>query len=148
MKIIETTSHIDAPPELVWEVITDFDAYPDWNPFITSLEGDVREGARLQATFQLAGRKPRTFCPTVTVVDPGRRLVWLGRLAVPKLFDAEHGFAIRPLDSGTEFVHTERFRGVLPPLLRGVLTATHDAFTRMDAALIAQAESRIRSTPR
>jgi hypothetical protein len=147
VKIIDTTSHIDAPPEIVWRVITDFDAYPDWNPFITSLEGDVREGARLRATFQLAGHKPRTFRPTVTVVDTGRLLVWVGRLAVPKLFDAEHCFAVRPLDSGTEFVHTERFRGVLPPLLGGILAATHDAFTRMDAALIARAESRSRSTP-
>jgi hypothetical protein len=147
VKIIETTSHIDAPSEVVWRVITDFDAYPGWNPFITSLEGDLREGARLRATFQLAGRKPRTFRPTVTVVDPGRRLVWVGRLAVPKLFDAEHGFAVRPLDAGTEFVHTELFRGVLPPFLGGILTATHDAFTRMDAALVARAESRNRLTP-
>jgi hypothetical protein len=67
--------------------------------------------------------------------------VWLGRLPIPKLFDAEHGFAVRPAESGTEFVHTERFRGILPPLLGGVLAATHEAFTRMDAALLARAES-------
>jgi hypothetical protein len=146
VKLIETTSRIDAPPEVVWGVITDFAAYPDWNPFITSLGGDLREGARLRATFQLANRKPRTFRPTVTVVDPGRRLVWRGRLAIPKLFDAEHGFVVRPFDSGTGFVHTERFRGVLPSLLSGVLTATHDAFIRMDQALVARAESSIRST--
>jgi hypothetical protein len=144
VKIIETTSRIDVPPEIVWGVITDFRAYSEWNPFITSLEGDLREGARLRATFQLPDRKPRTFRPTVTVFDPGQRLVWLGRVAVPKLFDAEHGLTVRALDSGTEFVHTERFRGVLPPLLGTILTATREAFNRMDAALIIRAESRIR----
>jgi hypothetical protein len=145
VRTIETTSHIDAPPEIVWDVITDFAAYPQWNPFITSIEGEAREGAHLRTTFQLAGRRPRTFRPTVKVVEPGRRLVWLGRLLIPGLFDGEHGFALRPAASGTDFVHTERFRGILPPLVGRVLAATHEAFTRMDAALVARAESHARS---
>lgn len=146
MKTIDTATHIDAPPAVVWDVITDFAAYPEWNSFITSIEGDVRVGARLRATFQLEGRKPQTFRPTVTVVEPGRRLVWLGHLLVRGLFDGEHGFEVRPSGTGTELVHTERFRGILPPLVGGILRATHDAFTRMDAALAERAEARARTT--
>jgi hypothetical protein len=126
----------------VWDVITDFAAYPQWNPFITSLEGELRQGARLRATFKLAGRKPQTFRPTVTVVEPGRQLTWLGRLAIPKLFDADHELAVAPVDGGTEFVHREDFRGLLVPLLSKLLTATHRAFVAMDAALASRAESK------
>lgn len=141
MTTIQTTRDIDAPPEVVWQVITDLTRYRDWNPFITSLDGDLRVGGQLRATFSLPGRKPRTFTPTVIVFEPGRQLTWLGRLAIPKLFDGEHSFSIEPRDGRTLFIHTERFRGLLPPLLGRMLAATHDAFVAMDTALARRAET-------
>jgi hypothetical protein len=140
VKTIETTTVIEAPADVVWSVITDFRAYADWNPFITALAGEPRLGARLRATFTLPGRKPRTFTPTVVAFEPGRRLSWLGRIAIPKLFDAEHILAVTSRDGGSEFVHTEHFRGLLPPLLGKLLAATHEAFVAMDTALKERAE--------
>ena len=29
-------------------VVTDFAAYPEWNPFIRRISGDLREGTRLE----------------------------------------------------------------------------------------------------
>ena len=31
---LESEVEVQASPERVWEVLTDFAAYPDWNPFI------------------------------------------------------------------------------------------------------------------
>jgi uncharacterized protein YndB with AHSA1/START domain len=39
---------IDARPEEVWHVLMDFRSYPEWNPFIVSIEGEARPGARLK----------------------------------------------------------------------------------------------------
>jgi hypothetical protein len=139
VKTIETTTVIDARPDLVWSVITDFPHYAEWNPFITALEGELRLGGRLRATFSLPGSKPRTFTPKVIAYEPGRRLTWLGRLAIPRLFDGEHEFKVEPSGKGTRFTHGERFRGVLVPFTRSVLTATHEAFTAMDKALAERA---------
>ena len=147
MRTIETTTDIAAPPDVVWEVITDFASHREWNPFITELHGELRPGARLRATFTLAGRKPQTFSPTLTVVEPNRRLAWAGRLAIPKLFDAEHIFEVEPQSAGSRLVHREHFRGVLVPILRRTLAATHDAFIRMDAALAQRAETIAASRP-
>lgn len=147
MKTIHTTTLIDAPAEVVWNVITDLDHYRDWNPFITELAGDLRVGGRLQATFTLANRKPRTFTPTVTVLEPGRRLTWVGRLAVPRLFDAEHTIAIEPRSGRTELLHTEHFRGLLPLMLGRLLAATHDAFVTMDEALAQRARTIAAGSP-
>ena len=36
-KQLHATIEIDATPQRVWQVLTDFAAYPDWNPFIVSL---------------------------------------------------------------------------------------------------------------
>lgn len=141
MKTIHTTTLVDAPPEIVWNVITDLPRYQDWNPFITELAGDLRVGGRLRATFSLAGRKPRTFMPTVTILEPGQQLTWLGRPAIPRMFDAEHTLAVESADSGTAFIHTEHFRGVLPPVMGRLLAATHDAFVAMDSALARRAQA-------
>jgi uncharacterized protein YndB with AHSA1/START domain len=40
---ISTTVDIDAPKQLVWDVLTDFAAYHEWNPDI-SIEGSARVG--------------------------------------------------------------------------------------------------------
>ena len=44
MRTIETAIDISASAERVWDVLTRFDAYPGWNPFITSITGIPREG--------------------------------------------------------------------------------------------------------
>ena len=31
---IEFMREVEAPKELVWSVITDFEAYAEWNPFV------------------------------------------------------------------------------------------------------------------
>jgi hypothetical protein len=141
MKTIHSETAIAAPADVVWQVITDLPRCREWNPFITALAGDLRVGGPLRATFTLAGRKPRTFIPTVTALEPDRRLTWLGRLAIPKLFDGEHALAVEPHDGATLFIHTEHFHGVLPPLMGRLLAATHDAFLAMDAALARRAEA-------
>ena len=40
---------IDADPDSVWAVLMDFEAYPEWNPFITSIEGSQARGSQLRA---------------------------------------------------------------------------------------------------
>jgi hypothetical protein len=147
VRTIETVNEIEAPTEIVWDVVTDFARYGEWNPFITALAGELHPGARLRATFSLAGRRPRTFTPTLTAVEPGRRLAWRGCLAVAGLFDAEHMFALEPRDTRTRFVHRETFRGMLVPFVRRTLAATHDAFVRMDDALVGRAQAIARHRP-
>jgi uncharacterized protein YndB with AHSA1/START domain len=44
MRTISATVDIDAPPDQVWGVLADLDAYPDWNPFIQSASGRLAEG--------------------------------------------------------------------------------------------------------
>ncbi len=39
---IKTEILISASPEKVWAILNDFGNYPNWNPFITSLTGDVK----------------------------------------------------------------------------------------------------------
>ena len=38
MHEIITTMEINAPPRSVWKVLVDFQAHPQWNPFVRSIE--------------------------------------------------------------------------------------------------------------
>jgi hypothetical protein len=133
---------IQASPERVWEVLTDFAAYPQWNPFITQASGSARVGERLTNRMQPVGGRPVTFRPTVLEADPGRRLRWIGRMLTPGIFDGEHTFTIQPLGDGqVRLVQQEQFRGLLAPLMAKSLDRhTLPGFELMNQALKHRAE--------
>ena len=89
MRKIHTEIEIEAPADRVWQELTDFAAFPEWNPFLESVEGDLSTGARLKVNL-----KGMSFKPTLLKVEADRELRWLGRLMVPGLFDGEHHFII------------------------------------------------------
>ncbi|MFC5746056.1 SRPBCC family protein [Actinomadura rugatobispora] len=141
---IRTEIEIDAAPGPVWRVLTDLRAYPDWNPFIISAEGEVREGGRLTNKLTQKGGGTLTFSPTILVAAPDRELRWLGRLIVPGVLDGEHYFRLEALDGGrTRLVHGERFTGALVPFAGGPLDVA-DGFRAMNAALKSRAETMAR----
>ena len=143
MKEIHTEIEINAPAERVWRVLTDFAAYPKWNPFIRRVDGDLIVGSRLHVNIQPSGGKGMSFRPTVLHAEPNRELRWLGHLWLPGLFDGEHSFSIEPLSDGrVRFVQRERFRGLLVPFLSKMLDGdTRRGFEEMNRALKLRAES-------
>jgi hypothetical protein len=143
MKEIHTEIEINAPAEKVWQVLTDFAAYPEWNPFVRRGEGEISVGARLHIYIQPSGGKGMSFRPTVLVADPNREFRWLGHLWLPGLFDGEHSFVIKPLGDGrVRFVQREQFGGLLVPLLWKMLDRdTRRGFEEMNRALKLRAES-------
>lgn len=147
MKELRREVEIAAPPERVWGVLMDFDAYPDWNPFIRSIQGTCEPGARLTVRIEPPGARGMTFKPTVRRVDHARQLTWLGRVLIPGVFDGEHTFTIEQLDGDrSRVVQSERFRGVLVPVFTKTLTATGHGFEAMNQALKTRSEAAQPST--
>ena len=141
MKELSATIDIDASPDRVWSVLSDFGSYGEWNPFIRRIAGRPEEGARLDVRIEPPGGRAMTFKPTVLEAEPGRVLRWLGRLVAPGVFDGEHSFQLEPVgDSRTRFVQAERFTGVLVPLLGRALERTERGFGEMNEALKRRAE--------
>lgn len=140
---LHTEIEIDASPERVWAVLSDFASYPQWNPFIKSITGVPRQGERLRITIQPGSGKGIRLSPVVLTADAGRELRWLGHLLFRGIFDGEHRFLIEPLGEGkVRFQQSERFSGLLVSLLRGSLDRdTKRGFEEMNQALKARAES-------
>lgn len=140
---IQASVEIERPTNDVWAVLSDFPAYPDWNPFITEISGELGLGRRLEVTIEPPGGEAMEFNPTVTEIMPGRRFAWLGQRSLPRMFDGAHYFAVEDLGNGrSRFTQREEFRGVLVPFLRPKLDGqTLDGFQQMNAALKTRAET-------
>ncbi len=140
MHRIAVTTEIAAPVETVWAELTNTAAFPEWNPFIQELTGELALGGRLRVRIAPPGGKAMTFRPTVVVLEPGRRLEWLGRLLLPGIFDGRHRFTLEETETGTRLTQEETFTGVLVPLLAKTLTKTEDGFREMNEAMKNRAE--------
>jgi hypothetical protein len=142
LKTISVTTHIQSPPDVVWQVLTDFDAYASWNPFITRISGSLVVGYRLRLRIVPPGAGGMTFRPRVTALEPGRRLQWFGTMGTRGLFDGRHAFVLEPTaDGGTILTQTENFSGVIVPMAGGMLARTEKGFAHMNEALRGRAES-------
>ena len=140
---LTTSTYVDASPETVWRVLTDFDEYPEWNPFLR-VTGRANEGAHLSVELRPPGRRATTFRPTVTGVEFERELRWLGHLLVAGLYDGEHRFRVDPEGDGTRFTQSERFEGLLVGVVNrwlGVGSSVEAGFVAMNDALRARAEA-------
>ncbi len=114
--------------------------YGEWNPFMTIDEPIQKQGDRLTVNIR-PGKRAMTFHPTVTNLEPGQSLAWLGHFLVPRLFDGAHELRVEDLGGGrSRFTQRETFRGVLVPLMRSVLRDTDRGFAAMNTALADRAE--------
>lgn len=142
---LRTELEIDAPPARVWEVLTDFSAYHEWNPFITAIAGELRTGAELTVTLSPPESRDATFRPRLLVCDAPHELRWRGHLFIKGLFDGEHYFKCQETAEGrTRFVHGEDFSGFFVKYVGQRLTHVARGFVYMNEAL----KSRIEGTPR
>lgn len=84
MKTLETNIEISASLEKVWSILCDFQKYPEWNPFIKELQGEVKVGEKLKVHISPPNSKAMVFQPTVKSVIENREFSWLGRFLFPR----------------------------------------------------------------
>ncbi len=134
---ISTSILINASPSIVWQILTAFDKYPDWNPFIKSITGTVQVGNKIKVVLPGA-----TFKPIVLKMEKNTEIKWLGSLLFKGLFDGEHSFQISDNGDGTvNFEQSETFSGILVPLFKKSLNKnTKPGFESMNLKLKELAE--------
>jgi len=128
---------INAPVDLVWEVLSDFEGWPKWNKSVSK----IRLGGPLEVgtSFNWVGGGSK-IASRLEEIDKPNRLAWSGKTLGIK---AVHVWKFRVSEKGT-LVHTEEsFDGLIvrifPGVMRKMLNKALDEGVR---ALKAEAESR------
>ena len=141
MKELKTEIIINASQETVWQVLTNFEQYASWNPFIVNSSGKAVAGERITNQMK-QGEKTFTFKPKLIEVQSYQKLEWMGHLMVPGLFDGHHYFHLEKTGiDQTKLIHGEKFSGLFRTLImKNLEESTRDGFVRMNRALKERAE--------
>ncbi|TKY84489.1 hypothetical protein EX895_006390 [Sporisorium graminicola] len=151
-RVIDTSILIQAPLSTVRTVLLDFEAYPTWSTFVTSVKHNPASsptaalalGDALTVTINPPGGSPMTMTPKVVHLDE-RGFGWQGHLAnISGLFDGKHLFLLEQEgDMATRLTHREEFGGVLyTPLMSwlGMGAKTKQGFEAFNEAVKRRAE--------
>jgi len=121
---IEAEILVRAPVERVWDVVTDFDRYDEWNRFtprVTLATRDVRAGAEFDLDCQMgASEILRDEHEVILAVDGERHALCMGtsRVRGRPGIRSQRWQICEPGERGwTRFVNWEEFGGVLSPLV-------------------------------
>ncbi len=133
---LRTEIEIEAPPSRVWQVLLDFERYPEWNPFITSITGKAEPGAALDVTLGLADGRQVHESPSINVLEPETELRWTLVRVHRRFLALEHFFLLRPAGEGrTRLVHGANIQGLFVKLAGHTLTLATRASVGMNIAL-------------
>lgn len=135
---------IAAPRSQVWEQVTQFAAYADWNPFVIEAQADFEIGKTIRFLEDLKQFGQHWIEATFLTIEPPHTLVWQGHFAAPYLFTVRHGFELTALDEcQTRFRQTHQNSGLLVPFLalRGIYSISYQGYLNLDQALKARCET-------
>ena len=122
MAVYRTAFPVEASPERVWTVLSDFAAWPDWNPSVPRISGECQVGSKLRMTLAMPGRPSANVTAVVTAAEPHRSLHWHGSVGGDRIFAGTRQFDIAPQPDGTAVVtHVEDVSGLLFPVFKAVM---------------------------
>lgn len=122
---------IDAPRQLVWDVFTDVEHWPDWTASVTSLVG--LDGPKLGLGKRFAIKQPgmQKLVWQVTEIEPGTSWTWVQR-SPGVLVSARHD--VTPGPAGRTVVRQQLDQGGFLGALVGRLMANKTKrFLRLEA---------------
>lgn len=129
--------HIEAPPAVVWALLTDAPAYPSWNSTVKSIDGTIAPGEQVELRSTVDPE--RTFELTVSRFEPNEALVWEDG---GRAFRGVRTFTLTARDDGTtDFTMAEVFTGSMMGMIEGKLPDFRPSFDAFAADLRAAAEA-------
>jgi len=112
--VTKKTFHVEieiaAPPEAVWDVLTDTEHYQEWNPTQVEIRGAHALGSKLVAVFDAPEVTPFEVELTVSEMDAPYLLRQRG--GVPGIITFDHRWTVTPTEHGSLVVQHEVDRGI------------------------------------
>ena len=136
---------IAAPADVVWDVVTDFAAYREWNPFQTECSAELTPGAPIRMRVALGPGAPKPQTEYIDEVDvDGRWFTYRMKPAPGRLLHSVRRQHVVDLGGGRSRYESDfRIAGPLAGLVDALLGRTLTArFAAVADALAARAQAR------
>ena len=139
---VERSVQIDAPPAVVWSVLTDLDAYGEWNRYSPSAEGELAVGGVVTIEAHL-GEEVRWVDNLITRLEPERSLCWHSMNWYEFLARGTRCRDLHEEAGGTRLRHHEVMEGPLAGLIEWIYRPRIEAgLERMNTDLKRASEAR------
>lgn len=120
MRELKTVIQIAAPIDQVWQVLTDFNNWQEWNPMVNQVSGNAVVGSRLNITMCGAeGKDAMKYQATILETNPPNSLRWRATMLGGLMFTNDRVFELKEENGVTELVNKEAFSGYMVPLFWG-----------------------------
>jgi hypothetical protein len=143
--VIAERLEIAAPPECVWEVISDFASYGDWNPFVVACESSLEVDAPIDMRVEIFPGIRQSQREYIFACEPGRSFTYGVRPMPLGAMQSQRSHLIEP--TGDSCAYSSRFElgGWLAPLVRALVgRRLESGFGAMSHGIKARAEDLIR----
>ncbi|MFI6041357.1 SRPBCC family protein [Nocardia sp. NPDC051321] len=119
--VIDATVDIDAPADLVWQVLTDFPRYGEWNPFVSECSSSLVPGEPIDMLVHL-GARPRRQREFIRSHTPGHELSYAMKPVPLNTLHSLRSHTLTPLDSNrTRYESHFELAGWLHPVVVALL---------------------------
>lgn len=134
---------INAPTQVVWDILTDFEKYPEWNPFSVKAESTLKVGKPVVLYIAQKNGKLMKQTFTLDVFEPPHKIVWrLPRIIHRRIFNACREQRVTPIDDQhCTYATCDIFAGWLAGSIHKANSAwVKEGFQNMITALKTRAE--------
>ncbi len=109
---VQTEIVVKGTPEQIWDLLIDFEQYPQWHPYLSKVSGEFKEGKYLKFTIKNQdGEEEGKFRARLIKIIPNHEISWGGNLCF--FFRAKHYFYLIKIDdTHTKLVQGEYWKGV------------------------------------
>lgn len=111
---LQAEIEIDATSTRVWDVLLNFASYPEWNPFVLSVVGELRESSIISVRLALPEGDESEFDAEIVRYVPGEELRFRSVVLAPWLLRREQFWQLRKTaDDRCRFVQGADVSGLL-----------------------------------
>lgn len=142
-KVFSDVVEINAPVEKVWQILVDFEHYPQWNPFTYRVETDLKVGSPVDLYVKLPSRGSRLQTEYIREVVEPTKLSWGMEMGSKYLLTALREQYLTPIsETRCSYYSTDLLQGGLTPIVKLLFAKSiQQGFNNMAYALKQRAES-------
>ncbi|WP_428239498.1 SRPBCC family protein [Gynuella sp.] len=134
---VRTEIEIDTSIQDVWKVLTDFDTYHQWNPFLTRIQGNLQVGNELHISVTFPNQDSMNFKASVVAVEEGNNIRWFGKFLLKSIFSGTHSLELESIsEHRCRLINREEYGGFLIRFMWAKLAQNAaDGFMQMNQGL-------------
>ena len=141
---VELRSEVEiaAPVRIVWEVLTNMQAYREWNPLIVEAEGELKDGAVIAVTVNMPGGDEQKVRRRVLKLESNVELRWTATQLVRALaYDEQFFKLVETENKRVRLSIGQNISGVFAPRTPSELSRISQSLNLLNQAIKKRAEA-------